>query len=123
MRIKVDEDLPRAVASLLRETGYDDVKTVVDQKMGGWRDPALWQAIQDEARFLITADKGFADLRAHPPGSHAGVLLLRPDADGIGPLLDLLAKVLASTELMALQGSLAVASPQGLRIRSSGGLK
>jgi hypothetical protein len=28
-------------------------------------------------RWLITANKGFADLRQHPPGSHAGVILGR----------------------------------------------
>jgi len=118
VRIKVDEDLPRAAASLLREAGYEDVRTVREQGMGGWKDPVLWPAVQEEGRFLITADKGFADLRAHPPGTHAGVLLLRPDADGIGPVLELLKRVLDSSDLAALQGSLAVANSQGLRIRT-----
>ena len=117
MRFKIDEDLPRAVAVLLREAGYEDVTSVSDQGMGGWKDPVLWQVIQEEGRFLITADKGFADLRAHPPGSHSGVLLLRPDTDGIGPVIELLEQVLASTDLATLQGSLAVANPQGLRVR------
>ena len=117
MRIKVDEDLPRAVAALLQEAGYPDVRTVAEQGMGGWKDPALWQAVQQEQRFLVTGDKGFTDLRAYPPGSHAGVLLLRPDADGIDPILDLLKKVLASTDLADLQGCLAVATSRGLRIR------
>lgn len=117
MRIKIDEDLPRAVAVLLREAGYDDVSTVSEQGMGGWKDPALWQAVQEEGRFLVTADKGFADLRAHPPGSHSGVLLLRPDADGINPVLELLRQVLATGDLTSLRGSLAVANPQGLRTR------
>jgi predicted nuclease of predicted toxin-antitoxin system len=117
VRFKIDEDLPHSVAALLREAGYDKVATVKEQEMGGWKDPVLWRAIQEEGRFLITADKGFADLRAHPPGSHAGVLLLRPDADGIGPVLELLKQVLASTDLQSLQGCLAVATPQGLRIR------
>lgn len=117
VRFKIDEDLPRSVSALLREAGHDEVMTVREQGMGGWKDPVLWQAIQKEGRFLITADKGFANLRVHPPGSHAGVLLLRPDADGIGPVLELLRQVLDSTDLSSLQGSLAVANPQGLRIR------
>jgi predicted nuclease of predicted toxin-antitoxin system len=117
VRFKIDEDLPNSVAVLLREAGYEEVATVKGQGMGGWKDPALWVAIQEEGRFLITADKGFADLRAHPPGSHAGVLLLRPDADGIGPVLELLEQVLASTDLLSLHGCLAVATSQALRIR------
>lgn len=119
MRFKIDEDLPTSVVALLREAGYEDVATVRQQEMGGWKDPVLWRALQEEGRFLITADKGFGDLRAYPPGSHAGVLLLRPDADGIGPVLELLEQVLASVDLESLQGDLAVASPKGLRIRRS----
>jgi predicted nuclease of predicted toxin-antitoxin system len=114
---KIDEDLPGSVAALLQRAGYEEVATVREQGMGGWKDPALWRAIQEERRFLVTADKGFADLRLHPPGSHAGVLLLRPDTDGIGPVLELLEQVLASTDLQSLQGCLAVVTPQGLRIR------
>ncbi len=85
--------------------------------MGGWRDPDLWQAVQAENRFLITADKGFADLREHPPGTHGGVLLLRPSEDGIGPTVGLLEEVLAATGLDDLAGCVTVATPQGLRIR------
>jgi hypothetical protein len=62
VRFKIDEDLPHAVAALLREAGYEDVASVRDQGMGGWKDPILWQAVQEEGRFLIMADKGFADL-------------------------------------------------------------
>ncbi len=117
MRLKIDEDLPLAVTALLKSAGYEEVRTVREQGMGGWKDPVLWQALQEEGRFLITADKGFADLRIHPPGSHAGVLLLRPDSDGIGPVVELLRQALASTDLQSLDRSLAIANPRGLRVR------
>lgn len=119
MQIKVDEDLPYAITLLLRQRGYPDTRSVVEQRMGGWKDPILWEAVQDEGRFLVTADKGFADARIYPPGKHAGVLLLRPDADGIGPVVDLIEQVLTATDLTSLRGSLAVASSQGLRVRRS----
>ena len=114
--IKVDEDLPRAALSLLREHGYQAM-SVVEQKMGGWKDPPLWVAVQKEKRFFITADKGFADIRAHPPGEHAGILLLRPDEDGIRPILELLAKVLEIHQLDGLSKSVTVVTPRGIRIR------
>ena len=114
--IKVDEDLPRAALRLLQEHGYDAV-SVIDQKMGGWKDPPLWNVVQDEQRFLVTADKGFADIRAHPPGKHAGILLLRPDEDGIRPIIDLLSRVIVSYKLDELAGSVTVATPRGIRIR------
>jgi len=116
--IKVDEDLPRAAVQLLREHGYDAV-SVTNQQMGGWKDAPLWKAIQEENRFLVTADKGFADIRIYPPGKHAGVLLIRPDEDGIRPITELLAKILASYKLGDLAGNVTVVTPRGIRMRKA----
>jgi predicted nuclease of predicted toxin-antitoxin system len=118
LAVKVDEDLPRASVQLLSEHGYEAVG-VIDQQMGGWKDPDLWKAVQAENRFLVTADKGFADLRIYPPGKHAGILLLRPDEDGIRPIIELLSKVLASCQLDDLVGSVTVVTPRGIRTRKA----
>ena len=118
LKIKADEDLPGSVAVRLRRAGYL-VETVVEEGMGGTKDPALWRAVQVEGRFLITADKGFADVRKYPPGTHQRVLLLRPDEDGIGPLDLLVEMVLRRGGLERLRGAVAVATPRGLRIRKS----
>lgn len=116
MRIKVDEDLPKPIVRMLADYGHDTTSAVA-QGMGGWKDSALWQAVQVEGRFLVTADKGFADTRIHPPGTHAGVLLLRPEQSGIGPLIALLQRVLATYELESLATTVTVATYQGIRIR------
>ena len=119
MVIKVDEDLPRAVVRLLRESGLE-ADGVPDEGMIGWPDADLWKAVQAQGRFLVTADKGLADIRTHPPGTHAGVLLVRPDEDGVKPVMDLLEHVLASCELASLVGTVTVATPRGVRIRRLG---
>ncbi|MCX6375806.1 MAG: DUF5615 family PIN-like protein [Armatimonadetes bacterium] len=116
MRIKVDEDLPRRAVELLREAGHD-ASNVLEQRLSGWKDDALWDVIQAEQRLLVTADKGFADARRHPPGSHMGILLLRPNEDGIRPVLQLLREVLASRDLETLAGKITVATPRGIRVR------
>lgn len=116
MLVKVDEDLPKAAVEMLRDQGYE-AASVIEQGMGGWKDPAVWQAIQREERFLVTADKGFADIRLYPPGTHPGILLLRPDEDGIRPMIALLKEVLASYRLEVLTGMVTVATPRGIRIR------
>lgn len=116
MHIKVDEDIPPVAAAWLHERGYE-ASTVVEQGMGGWKDAVLWQAVQDDKQFLLTADKGFGDIRTHPPSTHGGVLLLRPDEDGIRPLLDLLNMVLLEVDMNQLRGTISVATPRGLRIR------
>jgi len=116
MHIKVDEDLPKAAVQMLRDQGHEALG-VIEQGMGGTKDPDLWQVVQAEHRFLVTADKGFGDIRSHPPGTHQGVLLLRPDQAGIRPVLGLLERVLAAYDLETLAGTIVVATPRGIRIR------
>ena len=117
MHIKVDEDLPRAVAQRLHQAGYA-CSTVSEQGMNGWKDPNLWDAVQAHQNFLITGDKGFGDIRRYPPGTHRGVLVLRPEEDGIRPFVELVDLVLAAVpDLSVLDGLLSVASVKGLRIR------
>jgi predicted nuclease of predicted toxin-antitoxin system len=116
MLVKVDEDLPRLAVTVLRDKGYE-AASAVEQGMGGLKDPPLWLAIQSERRFLVTADKGFGDIRFYAPGTHGGVLLLRPDEDGIRPVMDLLERVLASYTLEALAETVTVVTPRSIRIR------
>lgn len=116
MRIKVDEDLPRVATMLLSAHGHDAL-SVYDQQLSGSKDPDLWKVVQAESRFLVTADKGFGDIRRYPPGHHAGVLVLRPDEDGIRPLIDLLERVLQHCDLSTLAGMTTIASPRSIRIR------
>jgi predicted nuclease of predicted toxin-antitoxin system len=120
MNIKVDEDLPNSVVNLLLDQGHAAV-SVRAQSMNGWKDDRLWSAVQLEGRYLITADKGFSNIRRYPPGSHNGVVLLRPDRDGIRPLLELLSAVLDRVDLEQLRGAVAVATPRGLRVRHGEG--
>ena len=116
MRVKVDEDLPRAAVQLLRHHGHEAV-SVPEQGMGGAKDHSSWQAVQAEQRFLVTADKGLGDIRRYPPGTHEGVLLLRPDQAGIRPVLELLQQTLRAYDLGALAGAVAVVTPRGVRVR------
>ena len=116
MLVKVDEDLPQAAVRLLREHGYD-AAGVYEQGMSGWKDEALWKAVQEEKRFLVTADKGFGDIRLYSPGSHEGVLVLRPIQQGIRPVVELLKRVLDSYRFEELHGCVVVASLGGIRVR------
>lgn len=116
MKIKVDEDLSEKIASVLREAGHD-VQTVLDERLGGTKDPDLWKIVQSEKRFLVTADKGFGDIRRYPPRSHEGILLLRPAKESARLFLFLIAQVMEKVSLEQLRGMVSVASPAGLRIR------
>lgn len=115
-RVKLDEGLSQTLVSQLAARGYE-AYTVLGQGWGGLKDPVLWPAVQAERAFLITIDKGFGDIRRYPPGTHAGVLVLRPDVEGINEYMLLLQSVLATHSLDEFAGCVVVATPRGVRVR------
>lgn len=76
MKIKLDENLPFGLATILKDLGHD-VDTVNDERLIGHVDEDIWDAAQKESRFLITQDLDFSDSRRFAPGSHHGILLIR----------------------------------------------
>lgn len=77
MKLKLDENLPHGLADELTRRGHD-VDTVLDEQLGGRKDPVIVQAATDDSRLLLTLDRGIGDIRSYPPGSHASVVVLRP---------------------------------------------
>jgi hypothetical protein len=62
-------------------------------------------------------NKGFADLRQYPPGSHAGVILLRSQEESRQAYLELAAIALERLKLDELAGAVVVVTYRGVRIR------
>jgi predicted nuclease of predicted toxin-antitoxin system len=79
--IKLDENLGRPHVALLKRHGYD-ADRVFDQGLSGVVDAELWVHVKRKGRFLITLDLGFSDVRRYAPGTHPGILLLRPRRKG-----------------------------------------
>ena len=114
--VKLDENLGLSAIELLRHAGYA-AERVYDEGLSGAKDPVVWQRVCQEHRFFITLDLDFADIRRFPPGSHPGVLLLRPRSRSRDAVLSVLRRVLREYPLQALSGCLAVADEQRTRIR------
>jgi predicted nuclease of predicted toxin-antitoxin system len=75
MRIKLDENLPFSLATILPDLGHD-VHTIPQEHLSGATDSSLWEAAQRESRFLVTQDLDFSDIRQFAPGTHFGLLLV-----------------------------------------------
>lgn len=75
-RFLVDEDLPRSTAVALRQAGHT-AEDVRDIGLRGHTDQAVFEYAQSVGAILVTADKGFANVLRFPPGSHAGIILVR----------------------------------------------
>jgi predicted nuclease of predicted toxin-antitoxin system len=116
MKVKLDEALSDSLVSPLRERGHD-AQTVREQGWGGLKDSALWPLVTGAAEFFITADKGLGDLRHYPPGTHSGILVLRPDRESLVQYRILLEIVLRKHRLETLVGLTTVATSRGIRVR------
>ena len=114
--IKVDEDLPEDVARIFSEAGYI-ADTVVQQRWGGSKDEDLWERVQAEGRWLVTADKGFGDVRTYIPGTYVGIVLLRAEIESRRRYMELAEELVRSVRLEEVSGCLVVVTPRGIRIR------
>jgi hypothetical protein len=74
VKFKLDENLPLSSARSLAKSGHD-VDTVAAEGLTGAADPDVVAAATEEERVLITLDRGMGDIRAYPPGSHAGIVV------------------------------------------------
>jgi predicted nuclease of predicted toxin-antitoxin system len=113
--VKVDEDLPTEIASLFRAAGHD-VRTVYDQGFSGFPDDELWPKVQQEQRVLVTADKGLASARLHPPGSHEGIILFRLPRESRRGYVRLAEFLLAGISLDDCVRAIVVVSPDAIRV-------
>jgi predicted nuclease of predicted toxin-antitoxin system len=116
VRLKVDENLPDDIAQLLNANGHDAL-TIADQGWQGMADDELWARVQAENRWLVTADKDFADIRHYPPGTQVGLVLLRPSEENRATYTQLVAMVLARVRLDEIGGAVIVATQRGVRVR------
>ncbi len=79
MKFKPGENLPASAAAILAGAGHD-VDTVPGEGLTGAPDPDVVSAATGASRILVWLDVGLGDIRAYPPGSHAGIVVLRlPD--------------------------------------------
>lgn len=115
-RVKVDENLAQSHVALLERAGYE-AQSVFDEELSGIPDTALWDRVVNEQRLFITLDLDFSDVRQFPPGSHPGILLLRPRNAGRVAVSEVLKRVLRERSLEQLEGCLAVADEVHTRIR------
>jgi predicted nuclease of predicted toxin-antitoxin system len=115
MKIKLDENLPAGLSSLLKKLGHD-VETVADEGRVGQDDSAIWAAAQDEIRFLITQDMDFSNLRIFAPGSHHGILLVRLRSPSRQNLVERIGELFKNEPVDDWAGCFVVASERKHRV-------
>ncbi|MGB7947957.1 MAG: DUF5615 family PIN-like protein [Candidatus Binatia bacterium] len=102
--------------ALLKRHGYE-ADRVFDQGLSGIEDADLWVRVRRDGQFLMTLDLGFSDVRRYAPGTHPGILLLRPHRKGRNAVANVLRRVLTERQVETLVGCFAVADESRTRVR------
>jgi predicted nuclease of predicted toxin-antitoxin system len=106
LRIKLDENIGRAGAELLRQAGHD-VATVRDQELSGSADEILFEVCVKERRALVTLDRDFGQVPRFPPKGSAGIVVLELGGPASQALLSRrLREFLAFAATRAIEGEL-----------------
>lgn len=116
MKIKLDENLPLRLVSLLTELGHD-VHTPQDEELSGANDARIWESAQSEKRFLITQDLDFSDIRRFEPGTHAGILLVRLQEPSRQALIDRVEALFRHESVEGWAKCFVVATERKVRVR------
>jgi predicted nuclease of predicted toxin-antitoxin system len=117
LRFRIDENVPVDAATMLRSAQYD-CDTVYDERLAGASDSDVASACQAEERVLITLDLDFSDVRAYAPGTHSGIIVLRPRSADRDHTLALLRRVLALLGTEPLAGALWIVDCERVRVRA-----
>jgi predicted nuclease of predicted toxin-antitoxin system len=116
VRFKADENIPARVVRLLQEHGHD-VATVPEEGLVGTPDDRVSEAAASEHRAVITLDRGFADVRRYPPGTHPGIFVVHARDLRPSVILMLVATFLAEHSFEDFTGCNVVIEPGALRVR------
>ena len=115
MKIKLDENLPVRLSQLLTQIGHD-VQSVHTERLIGRADREIWEAVQKEARFLITQDMDFSDPRRFAPGSHHGILLIRLHSPNRRNLIGRIVELFQTEAADEWAGCFVVATERKIRV-------
>lgn len=116
MKVKLDENLPGRARAIVAAVGVD-VDTVEEEALAGADDGSVGRAAAEAGRLVITLDRGFGDVMRYPPGSHAGILVLRVDHQSVATVCAAVRTVIETYDLDSLGGCVAVYRNGALRVR------
>jgi predicted nuclease of predicted toxin-antitoxin system len=116
VRLKLDENITVFARAPIEAAGHD-VDTVSDEHLAGRSDPEVFAVAAGAARVLVTFDVGFGDIRAYPPGSHPGIIVLRLRNQQPDNVVAALARLAQHHDLDGLSRCLIIVTEALVRIR------
>lgn len=114
----IDASLPRSTAQVVIDCGHAAID-VRDVGLGTADDERIASHARSNGLAILTADFDFADVRAYPPESHAGIVVVdRPPDSDVHSTLTLVRRVLSDSPTTSnLQGRLVIVDRRRIRVR------
>jgi predicted nuclease of predicted toxin-antitoxin system len=116
MRVKIDENLPAVLETILTTLGHN-VDTVPAEGLAGRNDDEVLAASRKSGRFLLTQDLHFSDSRRMERQRHPGVLLLRLRNPNRVALIARIAFLFEQEDVQNWEGCIVIATETKVRIR------
>jgi predicted nuclease of predicted toxin-antitoxin system len=116
LKFKIDENLPAEFAAILVGVGFE-AATAADESLSGAPDFSLLDRCRAETRVLITLDLDFANVQAHPVGTHAGIIVFRSKTQDKLTLISLLNRIVPVLKRRSPEGQLWIVQPDRIRYR------
>lgn len=113
--VKLDENVPDSVGTMLRQAGHD-VALAREQQLVGASDDRLLTVAASEGRVLISFDRGFSNVIQHPPEATPGIVVIRLRDQTLPRIRRVATTVGALLTTEPIQGRLWVIDESRLRI-------
>jgi predicted nuclease of predicted toxin-antitoxin system len=118
LNFKIDENLPIECSEELRQAGFSS-ETAQEENLSGTEDSLLIEFCKRESRILVTLDLDFADVRAYPPGTHPGIVVLRSASQDKQSLVSLTQRLIPILAKRPPEGQLWIVEQNRIRVRES----
>lgn len=120
MKLKLDEDLGRRPAELLRQAGHD-VSTAREEGLRGAPDRTVIDTCRHEGRCLVTLDLDFGDPLLFTPSEYSGTAVLRlPPKTTPQDLYDTVQTPIVGLEKERIEGKLWIVQRGRIRLYQQG---
>ena len=116
MQFKIYENAPVELKILLEKAGHV-AKTVFDQSLCGRSDTRIMNVCRDESLVLVSLDSDFSNIQAYPPGTHPGIMVLRPRSQGAKVVTNIFEDFLNKVDVSQIRAATMIVEKERIRIR------